>query len=178
MFYLLSTCCSTGNHVSQFNARYIFITTYACFLINSHNQLLLHSFIMRHPWSCSKFYQVWLLSPPFRAGLGNAHYLAYSMELSGSVCFQLEHWKDNSEVSFICVWAYALQTSFFNALLQTYSWLFYQSRNLRRLVSKCCLFPQSLEEHAELGWLVHTKSWLCFCHSTSVLLCFTLPAWF
>ena len=102
IFYLPISCL-TGNHVSQFNARYIFITTYAFFLINSRNQLLLHSFIMRHPWSCSKFYQVWLLSPPFHSGLGNVHYLAYSMELRGSVCCQSEYWKHISEVPFICV---------------------------------------------------------------------------
>lgn len=95
--------CSAGNHVFQFNARHIIIATYACFLITSHNWLLLHSFIMRHPWSCSKFYQVWLLSPPFPFGLSNGHCLAYDMELSGSIHSQLQFWKQSSEVPFICV---------------------------------------------------------------------------
>lgn len=116
--------CSTGDHVFQFNARCFIIATYACFLITSHNQLLLHSFIMRHPWSCSKFYQVWLLSPPFPSGLGYGHCLAYGMELSGSIhsILKAEFWSS----SHLCFEysAYALQISFFNALLQTYSWLF------------------------------------------------------
>lgn len=172
--FYLPIGCSTGNHVSQFNARYIFIATYTCFLINSRNQLLLHSFIMRHPWSCSKFYQVWLLSPPFRSVLGNVRYLAYSMELSGSVCCQLEYWKHNCEVPFICVLSIVHTHYRRHFLMHLYKLtldFFYQSQNLRRLVLKCYLFSQSRQEHVEWGWFVHTNSWLCFCHSTSVLRC-------
>lgn len=173
--------CSTGNHVSQFNARHIFLATYTCFLISPLNQLLLHSFIMRHPWSCCKFYQVWLLSPPFCSVLGNVHYLAYSMELSGSVRCQLEYWKHNSEVPFICVLSIVHMHYRLHSLMRFCKLtldFFCRSQNLRRLVLKCCLFSQSLQEHVEWGWFVHTNSWLCFCCSTSVLLCFILRAWF
>lgn len=128
VLYLVSiVSCLTGNHVFHFNTRYIIIATYACFLITSHNQLLLHSSIMRHPWSCSEFYQVWLLSPPFPSRLSNGHCSAHGMELSGSMHSQLQSRKQRSEVPFhLCFecGANALQISFFSALLQTYSWLF------------------------------------------------------
>lgn len=101
-------------------------------------------------------------------------YLAYSMELSGSVCCQLEYWKHNCEVPFICVLSIVHTHYRRHFLMHLYKLtldFFYQSQNLRRLVLKCYLFSQSRQEHVEWGWFVHTNSWLCFCHSTSVLRC-------
>lgn len=124
--FYLPVSCSTGSHIFQFNVRYIINATYACFLITSRNQLLLHSFIVRHPRSCSKFYQVWLISPPFPSGFGNGHFgLRYGVKRFNTLSITVlkaEFW-----ASFhLCFEysAYALQISFFNALLQTYSWLF------------------------------------------------------
>lgn len=106
----------------------------------SHNQLLLHSFIMRHPWSCSKFYQVWLLSPPFPSGLGYGHCLAYGMELSGSVhsILKAEFW-GSSHLCFECS-TYALRFHSLMHFCKLTLDFFYQSLNPRRSVLKCCLF--------------------------------------
>lgn len=159
--------------------RYVFIAAYASLLINSHNQLLLHSFIMRHPWRYSKFYQVGHLSPPFHSLLYNECYLLSSTDLSGSV-FQLQYLNPNYEILSFVFWVQCVRTA--NLILSSSSEnlplvFFFKDQNLGGLVLKCAyLFPQSLQEHVEWEWFLHTNSWLCFCYA--LLSVFILHAWF